>query len=83
MDIEDFIKLGERIRMREELASNNLNKPFIASKVKSNGLSEEDANFIQKEFQKEVLERDWSRLYSILSHLKSLSNSLVVHEIKI
>ena len=46
-------------------------------------ISESEAKFIQAEFQKDVLERDWTKLYEILNHLKKLSNSLVVHEMKI
>ena len=83
MDIEDFIKLGERIKMREEIANASKGLTNVAQNGSvANQLSDSDINFIQKEFQKDVLEREWSRLYQILNQLKSLSNSLVVHEIK-
>ena len=36
-------------------------------------ISESEAKFIQAEFQKDVLERDWTKLYEILNHLKKLS----------
>ena len=85
MTIEEFVRLGERIRMREELANAHM-KQKEPPKIHQGSvrlLSDTDALFIQKEFEKDVLERDWTRLYEILNHLKSLSNSLIVHEIKL
>ena len=46
-------------------------------------ISENEAKFIQNEFQKDVLERDWTKVYEILSHLKNLSSSLVIHEMRV
>lgn len=84
MPLEDFIKIGERIKMREELSKAPLKREFSQVNFANDKmLSEADAEFIKKEFKKDVLERDWSKLYEILNHLKSLSNSLIVHEIKI
>lgn len=85
MTIEEFIRLGERMRMREELSKINNDTPRT-QKVNfntTNQLSNADVKFIQKEFEKDVLERDWTRLYDILNHLKRLSHSLIVHEIKL
>ena len=39
-------------------------------------ISESEAKFIQAEFQKDVLERDWTKLYEILNHLKKTKQFL-------
>ena len=83
MGIEDFIKIGERMKMREELAKSTGTFKKEKSKANSKNISEKDVMFIQKEFQKDVLNRDWTRLYEILNHIKNLSTSLIVHEMKI
>ena len=66
--------------MREELAAGT---PAAKNSniMKQKQLSETDAEFIKDEFKKDIFERDWAKLYDILNHLKSLSNSLIVNEI--
>jgi hypothetical protein len=84
MPLEDFIKIGEQIKMREELLKNPSTQEFNQIDfVNDKTISEADIEFIQKEFKKDVLNRDWSKLYEILNHLKTLSNSLIVNEIRI
>ena len=51
--------------------------------ITKNKISAPNAEFIKKEMSKDVMERDWDKLYGILNHLKSLSHSLFVNEIKI
>ena len=84
MDIEDFIKLGERMKMREELT--NQGEAYNSDRFNQNyskKISDKDAQFIEKEFQKDILDRDWSKVYDILNHIRTLNSSLIVHEIKL
>ena len=84
MDIEEFIKLGERMKMREELAKTA--EGYHSDKFKQKSvkkMSDKDALFIENEFKKDVLDRDWTKVHEILNHFKILNNSLIVHEIKL
>eukprot|EP00343_Euplotes_focardii_P000805 CAMPEP_0205801766 /NCGR_PEP_ID=MMETSP0205-20121125/3857_1 /ASSEMBLY_ACC=CAM_ASM_000278 /TAXON_ID=36767 /ORGANISM="Euplotes focardii, Strain TN1" /LENGTH=121 /DNA_ID=CAMNT_0053067047 /DNA_START=177 /DNA_END=539 /DNA_ORIENTATION=+ len=58
MSLEDFIKIGERIKMREELCKDSTTSPQITNIT---DLNENDAEFIKDELKKDVFERDWAK----------------------
>lgn len=83
MGIEDFIKIGERMKMREQLAKTTGMVREERSIFDNKNISEKDVLFIQNEFKKHVLRRNWTKLYEIFNQVKNLSPSLIVHEMKI